>query len=160
MIQATGHWSHYGYPVSIPGQSMFRSWQKMKYFTAAGFSRNTSNFRSETRLENVTHFYLSVLRKKQNGRLQLVAGGKECQMALLKVKLSCTRHAGVKGDRSCISYSFFTSVLKGGEWSESRPGRALRPALRAGLDTEVRGKILCLCQGSNPGSPVCCQTLY
>jgi hypothetical protein len=25
---------------------------------------------------------------------------------------------------------------------------------RAGLDTEVRGKILCLCQGSNPDHPV------
>jgi hypothetical protein len=28
------------------------------------------------------------------------------------------------------------------------------------LYTEVRGKILCLCQGSNPGSTVCSQTLY
>jgi hypothetical protein len=27
--------------------------------------------------------------------------------------------------------------------------------LRAGLDTEDRGKILCLCWGSNPGRPVC-----
>jgi hypothetical protein len=27
--------------------------------------------------------------------------------------------------------------------------------LTAGLDTEARGKILCLCQGSNPGCPVC-----
>jgi hypothetical protein len=26
--------------------------------------------------------------------------------------------------------------------------------LRAGLDTEVRGKILCPCQGSNPDRPV------
>jgi hypothetical protein len=26
--------------------------------------------------------------------------------------------------------------------------------LRAGLDTEARGKILCLCRGSNPGRPV------
>jgi hypothetical protein len=32
--------------------------------------------------------------------------------------------------------------------------------LRAGLDTEARGKVLCLCQGSNPGHPVCSQTLY
>jgi hypothetical protein len=49
---------------------------KKNYFTEAGFFLNTSNFRSETRLENVTHFYLSVLRIKQNGKLQLVAGGK------------------------------------------------------------------------------------
>jgi hypothetical protein len=31
---------------------------------------------------------------------------------------------------------------------------------RAGLDVEVRGKILCLCRGSNPGSPVRGQLLY
>jgi hypothetical protein len=30
---------------------------------------------------------------------------------------------------------------------------------RADLDTEARGKILCLCRGSNPGLPVCSQTL-
>jgi hypothetical protein len=28
-------------------------------------------------------------------------------------------------------------------------------SLRAGLDIEARGKILCLCWGSNPGHPVC-----
>jgi hypothetical protein len=52
---------------------------------------------------------------------------------------------------------------RGGEWSASRPGRALPPGERtpgthctggwvgprAGLDTEVRGKISCLCRGSN-----------
>jgi hypothetical protein len=31
--------------------------------------------------------------------------------------------------------------------------------LRAGLDTEARGKILCLCLGPDPGRPVCSQTL-
>jgi hypothetical protein len=31
---------------------------------------------------------------------------------------------------------------------------------RAGLDAEVRGKIPCLCRGSNPGRPVRSQTLY
>jgi hypothetical protein len=31
---------------------------------------------------------------------------------------------------------------------------------RAGLDAEARGKILCLCRGSNPGRPVRSQTLY
>jgi hypothetical protein len=30
---------------------------------------------------------------------------------------------------------------------------------RAGLDTEVRHKILCLCRESNPGCPVCSPTL-
>jgi hypothetical protein len=32
--------------------------------------------------------------------------------------------------------------------------------LRAGLDTEATGKTVCLCQGLNPGHPVCSQTLY
>jgi hypothetical protein len=54
----------------------------------------------------------------------------------------------------------------GGEWSASRPGRALPQGKeppgthctggwvgpRAGLDTETRGKILCPCRGSNPAS--------
>jgi hypothetical protein len=31
---------------------------------------------------------------------------------------------------------------------------------RAGLDTDARRKILCLCRGSNPGRPVRSQTLY
>jgi hypothetical protein len=54
------------------------------------------------------------------------------------------------------------------EWSASRPGRALPPGkdppppldrrlggLRAGLGTEAREIILCLWQGSKPGSSVC-----
>jgi hypothetical protein len=32
--------------------------------------------------------------------------------------------------------------------------------LRVGLDTEVRRKILCPCQGSNPDHPARSQTLY
>jgi hypothetical protein len=54
------------------------------------------------------------------------------------------------------SYSFMTSALDWGEWSASRPGRALSPGERtpsthrtggsvgprACLDTEARGKIL------------------
>jgi hypothetical protein len=71
------------------------------------------------------------------------------------------------GERRYSSYSFLTSALDGGEWSVSRPGRALPrgkdppvPIVQeagwasAGLDTVVRGKILCLCQGSNRDRPV------
>jgi hypothetical protein len=78
------------------------------------------------------------------------------------------------GDRRYSSSSFLTSALEGGEWSASRPGRALplgewTPGThciggwvgpRAGLDAEVRGKILCLCRGSNPGRSVRSRTLY
>jgi hypothetical protein len=73
-------------------------------------------------------------------------------------------HAGNKGQRS--SYSFFTSALDAVDWSVSRPGRALPPGkdpvilqiggwvcFRAGLDTEVRGKIACTCRGSIPCRP-------
>jgi hypothetical protein len=69
------------------------------------------------------------------------------------------------------SYSFLTWALDGGEWSASRPGRALPPGKgppvpigqevgpRAGLDAGARRKILRLCRGSNPGRPVRSQTL-
>jgi hypothetical protein len=79
-----------------------------------------------------------------------------------------TRHGGAWGERRYSSYSFCTSALDGGEWSASRPGRAFTPGERtsgshctggwvgprAGLYTEVRGKILWLSRGSNPDRPV------
>jgi hypothetical protein len=71
------------------------------------------------------------------------------------------------GERRYSSNSFLTWTLDGDEWSASRPGRVLPThctggwvGLRAGLDAEARGKILCLCRGSNPGRPVCSQSLY
>jgi hypothetical protein len=74
----------------------------------------------------------------------------------------------LEGERRYSSYSVSTSALDGGEWSASRPGRAFTPGERtpsthctggwvgprAGLDTEVRGKILCPHRGSNPDRPV------
>jgi hypothetical protein len=80
----------------------------------------------------------------------------------------------MQAPRRYSSYSFLTATLDGGQWSASRHGRALplgkEPrthwidcwvGFRAGLDTEIRGKILCLCLclGSNPGRSVCSQTL-
>jgi hypothetical protein len=68
-------------------------------------------------------------------------------------------HGGARGERMYSSYSFTTWAQDGGEWSASRPGRALPPgptvqvrsrvAPRAGLDSEVREKILYLRRGSN-----------
>jgi hypothetical protein len=60
-----------------------------------------------------------------------------------------------KGERRYSSYSFSTSALDRGEWSASRPGRALAPGERtpgahctggwvgprAGLDTEVKNSL-------------------
>jgi hypothetical protein len=74
-----------------------------------------------------------------------------------------TRHGGVWVERRYSSYSFTILALCGGEWSASRPGRALPPGKgppgthctggwvgsRAGLDTEATGKILCPFRGSN-----------
>jgi hypothetical protein len=91
-----------------------------------------------------------------------------------KVKLSCYMPWRYMGERRYSSDSYLTSALNGGEWSVSRPGHALPPGerapgihwtggwvgLRASLDAEATRKILCLCQGSNPGCPVCWQTLY
>jgi hypothetical protein len=78
-----------------------------------------------------------------------------------------TRHGEAWEERR-YSSSFTTSVLDGGEWSASRPDRALPSGkgppgthctggwvgLRAGLDTQARGKILSPCRGSNPDRPV------
>jgi hypothetical protein len=83
-------------------------------------------------------------------------------------------HAADEGEMKYSSFSFMTSAVDRNKCSASRPGRALPPGertpgthctggwvgLRTGLDTEVRGKIFWLCQGSNPGYPVCSQTLY
>jgi hypothetical protein len=38
-----------------------------------------------------------------------------------------TRHEGAWGERRNSSYSFSTTALYGGEWSASRPDRALAP---------------------------------
>jgi hypothetical protein len=90
----------------------------------------------------------------------------ECARKLLLKKRSspATRHGGAW---RYSSYAFLTSALDGGEWSASRPDRALPRrktagthctggwvGLRAGLDTEVTGKFLCPCRGPNPDSPV------
>jgi hypothetical protein len=96
----------------------------------------------------------------------------------VKVKQShnTPKEAERGGGRRYISYSFKTLALDGGEWSASRPGRALPPGKgsryhltegwvgpRTSLDTEVRGKILLPLLGiepRSPGHPVRSQTLY
>jgi hypothetical protein len=73
----------------------------------------------------------------------------------------------LRGKRRYSSYSFLTSALGGSEVSVTprprfAPGERTTGTLwtggwvgpRAGLDTEVRGKILCPCRGSNPDRPV------
>jgi hypothetical protein len=83
---------------------------------------------------------------------------------MLKSKSSPTTHLWRRrGERIYSSYSFTTSVLDGDEWSVLRPVRALPPEKgpryhwtggwvgpRAGLETEVTGKILSPLRGSNP----------
>jgi hypothetical protein len=68
------------------------------------------------------------------------------------------------------SRSFLTSALEGGEWSASRPGRALPPrkeppvpiVQEAGWGPEPvwTKKYLCPCLESNPDRPVRSQTLH
>jgi hypothetical protein len=43
----------------------------------------------------------------------------------LKQSSPATRHGGAWGERRYCSYSFLTSALDGGEWSTSRPDRAM-----------------------------------
>jgi hypothetical protein len=51
------------------------------------------------------------------------------RQGLIMPKKICpaTRHGGAWGERRYSSYSFLTSAVDGGEWSASRPGRALPP---------------------------------
>jgi hypothetical protein len=72
------------------------------------------------------------------------------------------------GERRYSSYSFPTSALDGGEWSASRPGRALAPGIgppvpivqEAGRAPEpvwtqrLEEKFFRLCRGSNLDHPV------
>jgi hypothetical protein len=100
--------------------------------------------------------------------VDVVLGCDALYTRIVKVKPSRFTPWRRLGREEYSSYSFTTSALDGGEWSASRPGRAFTPGertpgthctggwvgLRAGLDTEDRGKILCPCRGSNPDRPV------
>jgi hypothetical protein len=102
--------------------------------------------------------------------LEIVRWKSVCQTESKADKLkSCftTRHGGAWGERRYSSYSFFTSALDGGEWSASRPGRALPPGERtsgahwtggwvgpsADVDTKNRRKILLPLPRIEPRSP-------
>jgi hypothetical protein len=94
----------------------------------------------------------------------------------VKVKKKCcvaTRHAGSKGERRIApTYSWHQHYMgvSGQHHALAALYRRERTlgthwiagwlGFRAGLDTEARGKTLCLCQGSSPGHPVSSQTLY
>jgi hypothetical protein len=60
---------------------------------------------------------------------------------------------GVSGQRHA------PAALNPREWTAGTHWIGGWVGIRAGLDTEARGKILCHCRGSNPGRPVCSQTL-
>jgi hypothetical protein len=62
--------------------------------------------------------------------------------------------------RVVIAPTHFCLGTRLGEWSASRPGSAFSPVMetRAGLDTQAKGKILCLSRESNPGRLVCTVT--
>jgi hypothetical protein len=79
------------------------------------------------------------------------------------------------GEKIYSSYSFSAFALDGGEWSASRPGRALAPGKGPPVsivqevgwapepDTEARGEILSLLSGIEPrslGCPARSQGLY
>jgi hypothetical protein len=78
-----------------------------------------------------------------------------------------TRHGGAWGERRYIFYSFLTSILDGGEWSASHPGRALPPGKGPPVPivqetgwapepvwTEAREEILCPCRELKLDLPV------
>jgi hypothetical protein len=57
---------------------------------------------------------------------------------------------GVSGQRQALAVLYLRERILGIRWV----------GLRDRLDTQARGKILCLHQGSNPGRTVCSQTLH
>jgi hypothetical protein len=61
---------------------------------------------------------------------------------------------GVSGQRLAPAALYPWERTHGTHWKGDWEG------LRASLDTEARGKILCLCRGWSPGRPVCILTLY
>jgi hypothetical protein len=116
------------------------------------------------------YYYMKTLTHKPTKPITIL--NSFSRMPLLQVmnclrQLSRYRYACYKGERRYSSYTFLTSALDCGEWSASRPGCALptgkdlsthwRRRLGgsqsgSGLNTEARGKILCICPGSNSGS--------
>jgi hypothetical protein len=91
----------------------------------------------------------------------------------IKSKSVPLHRAGAKRMRRYNSYSLLTSALDGASGQPHAPTalypRKMTPGthwiggwkgLRAGLDTEIRGKIICLCRELKPGLPGCSQTLY
>jgi hypothetical protein len=96
----------------------------------------------------------------------LITGQWFASAILFYIKLSHYCHTNNKGERMYSSTQSWPQALDGGEWSASHlcfiPMEKTPSThwiggwvgLRAGLDTEARGKILCLCQGSNPNRPI------
>jgi hypothetical protein len=91
----------------------------------------------------------------------------QCNIKYRPKYSSNTIHHGAQGGEGYSSYSLMTSALDEGEWLASHPlprGKDSRyPLYRklGGLWTQrLEEKSHCLWRGSNPGSPVCSQTLY
>jgi hypothetical protein len=91
-----------------------------------------------------------------------------CVASKGKVVLQYICYGGIRGRMRYSSYSFLFWTLEGGEWSSSFPSHTFPSGkgpsithvtggwvgLRANLDADVRGKILCLSWGLNPSRPV------
>jgi hypothetical protein len=88
--------------------------------------------------------------------------GWSCYHGIKWSKAVLLHHAGINGERRYCSYSFFTSELDGVRGQGHAPAalysRERTPSthcvggsvcLGVGLDSEARGKTLCLCQVSN-----------
>jgi hypothetical protein len=111
----------------------------------------------------IQYCYFSGLCSSLNSKMKTRRFG-SCVFSCVQVSSPATHHGGAWGERMYSSYSFTISALYGGEWSASRPGRAFTPGERtpdthctgdwvgprAGLDTEARGKILCLRRDRTP----------
>jgi hypothetical protein len=103
-----------------------------------------------SRMEMVLETLFRLLTTWQVGRENFI-------IRSFSVKLSRYRNANDKGESKYSSYLFLTSVLHRVSGQGHTPGKDTRYPLDtrldgpgADLDTEARGKIFYLCQGSNP----------
>jgi hypothetical protein len=109
------------------------------------------------------------VRNYKRNHSEFLKGNTTSSLLYEKAKQSspATRHGGVWGERRYSSYSFTTSAVDGVS-GQRHASAVLCPGERtpgthctggwvgpkAGLDTEVRGNILCPCRGSNLNRPI------
>jgi hypothetical protein len=98
-----------------------RSYFRLRCIKSYSFFANVSN--------DINFCYTTLLNFLYAALWRQCIETKDCSLVhgLLCVSYPATRHGSAWGERRYSSCSFLTSALDGGEWSATRPGRALSP---------------------------------